>query len=118
MRHCVIELASKINHATIDVFKMPAFMHCVSTVATLVCVQLPTSADNVALLAFADATERRPCYKRSTSPARRAHSSKPAVAAAEWRDHQKDRRTDVRPDDFMDTAPHAMRALSIGLLVL
>jgi len=32
VRHCVIELASKINHATIDVFKMPAFMHCVLAV--------------------------------------------------------------------------------------
>ena len=44
-----------------------------------VCVQLPTSADNVTLLAFA--AERRPCSNRSISPGRRAHSSKPAAAA-------------------------------------
>jgi len=50
-----------------------------------VCVQLPTPADNATLLAFA--AERRAAAApggrrdRSISPARRAHSSKPAVAA-------------------------------------
>jgi len=52
-----------------------------------VCVQLPTSAVNVTLLAFA--AERRAAAPlllsaghadRSTSPACRAHSSKPAAA--------------------------------------
>jgi len=53
-----------------------------------VCVQLPTSADSVTLLAFA--AERRAAVRRaaaapggrhdrSISPARRAHSSKPAA---------------------------------------
>jgi len=47
-----------------------------------VCVQLPTPADNATLLAFA--AERRAAAApggrrdRSISPARRAHSSKPA----------------------------------------
>ena len=42
-----------------------------------VCVQLPTPADNVTLLAFA--AERRPCNNRSIYmyPARRAHNNKP-----------------------------------------
>ena len=40
-------------------------------------VQLPTYAGNVAL--FTLAAERRPCSNRSISPARRAHSSKPAA---------------------------------------
>jgi len=48
-----------------------------------VCVQLPASADNLALPAFGrrNTAERRPCSKRSICPARRAHSSKPAAAA-------------------------------------
>ena len=46
---------------------------CNPTRSEQVCVQLPTSADNVALPAFAAAVDR--------SPARRAHSSKPAAAA-------------------------------------
>ena len=53
-----------------------------------VCVQLPTSADNVTLLAFA-AAERRAAVRRvidrSISPARRAHSSKPAAAICSGR---------------------------------
>jgi len=60
--------------------------------------QLPTSADNVALPAFAAAhraVERRPCSSRSISPARRAHSSKPVTAACGGR--QTDRQTDRRP---------------------
>ena len=48
-----------------------------------VCVPLPTSADNVTLLAAA--TERRPCSNRSISPARRAHSSKPAARCCSGR---------------------------------
>ena len=65
-----------------------------------VCVQLPTSAVNVALLAFA--AQRRSCSNRSISPARRAHSSKPASAECgrqtmEQTDGQTDGRTDTRP---------------------
>jgi len=77
-----------------------------------VCAQLPSSAVNVTLLAFASdrraaadvdrkaaapAAERRPCSNRSTSPA----GSKPTAAAcgAECRDRQTDGRTPCR---FMD----------------
>jgi len=58
-------------------------------IETQVCLQLPTSADIVTLLAFA--AERRaaaaPADRRdqSVSPARRAHSSKPAAAACSGR---------------------------------
>ena len=45
-----------------------------------VCVRLPTSADSVTLLAFAAAAPGGSRY-RSISPARQAHSSKPAAAA-------------------------------------
>jgi len=41
------------------------------------CVQLPTTADNVTLLA--GAAERRPCSSQSISPVRLAQSSKPAT---------------------------------------
>jgi len=44
-----------------------------------VCLQLRTSADNTALLAVA--AQHRPRSNRLLSPARRAHSSKPAAAA-------------------------------------
>jgi len=44
-----------------------------------VCLQLHTPADNMALLAVA--AEHRPRSNRLLSPARRAHSSKPAAAA-------------------------------------
>ena len=72
-------------------------------------VQLPTSADNVTLLAVT--AERRPCSNRSISPARRAHSSKPAAAACGRHGCRKtDRRT---PDSFIDPAPHTMQAVSI-----
>ena len=57
-----------------------------------------SSADNVALPAFAAAHRaavRRPCSSRSISPARRAHSSKPVTAACGGR--QTDRQTDRRP---------------------
>ena len=62
------------------------------------CVQLPTSADNVTLLAFA--AERQPCSNRSTFPVRRAHSSKLAAAAFSGRllgrtDGQTDGRSTV-----------------------
>ena len=60
-----------------------------------VCVQLPTSADSVTLLAFA--AERRAAVRRcrSISPAWRAHDSKPAAAACGGRMMgQTDRRTD------------------------
>jgi len=46
------------------------------------CAELHTRAVNVTLLAFARAERRAaPCSNRSISPARRAHSSKPAAAA-------------------------------------
>ena len=70
--------------------------------------QLPTSADNVALPAFAvahSAAVRRPCSSRSISPARRAHSSKPAAAACGGR--QTDRQT---PDSYIDPVRHTMQA--------
>ena len=71
-----------------------------------VCVQLPTPADNVTLLASTAA--RRPCSNRLISPGRRTHSSKPAAAACAGRmmgrtDRQTDRRT---LDGFIDFAPH------------
>ena len=60
-----------------------------------VCVQLPTSADNVTLLAFTAA--RRPCSNRLISPGRRTHSSKPAAAACVGRMMGRtDRQTDAR----------------------
>jgi len=57
------------------------------------------AADNVALPAFAAArllltAGHRPCSSRSTSPARRVHSSKPAAA---WTDGQTDARPLHRP---------------------
>ena len=60
--------------------------------------QLPTSADNVTLLAFAAAAPSgHRC--RSISPARRAHSSKPAAAACSGRYmKQTDGQTDGRAD--------------------
>ena len=74
-------------------------------------VQLPTSANNVTLLAFAadfratvDVGRKvpvaapaadAPCSNRSTSPARGTHSSKPAAAACSGRMMgQTDRQTD------------------------
>jgi len=76
--------------------------------------QLPTSADNVALPAFAAAhraVERRPCSSRSISPARRAHSSKPVTAACGGR--QTDRQTDRQtPDSYRDPVRHTMQAAS------
>jgi len=55
------------------------------------------------------AAERQPCSSRSMSPARRAHSSKPAAAGLPlWAHAGTDRRTDTtllhRP------APHTMQA--------
>ena len=56
-----------------------------------VCVQLPTSADNVTLLALLLNGRRCP----STSPARRAHSSKPAARCCSGQQMgQTDGRTD------------------------
>ena len=79
-----------------------------------VCVQLLTSADNVTLLAFA--ADRRaavdmdrkavapaadaPCSNRSISPARGAHSSKPAAHCCSGRQmKQTDGRTPYRYRD-------------------
>ena len=70
-------------------------------------VQLLTSADNVALTPFAHRTlllrrgccwppARRPYSNRSIYPVRRAHSSKPAVAACGGRMEQTGRQTDTR----------------------
>jgi len=84
-------------------------------------VQLPTSADSVALLAIAVASRlllaRRPCCKRSISPGRRDHSCKPITAECGCRVGQTDRRTDRgmdgrTPDRCIDPAPHTMRAVS------
>ena len=63
-----------------------------------VCVQLPTSADSVALPAYvpccgAPAADRRPCSNRSMSPDRRAHSS------SSGRMGQTERRTDRQTAD-------------------
>ena len=74
-----------------------------------VCSLLPTSADNVTLLAFA--AERRPCSNRSISAGRRAHSSK---QQQRWQpidktEGQTDRRT---LESFIDPAQHTTRAVS------
>jgi len=80
-----------------------------------VCVQLPTYADNVALPAFA----RRCCCNRSISPARRAHSSKPAATGLlPWARHagtrrQTDRRKDTVP--FRRTCSSHYAAVPIKL---
>ena len=58
-----------------------------------VCVQLPTSADNVTLFIFA--AKCQPCSSRLISPGRRAHSSKPARVVCEWMDGQTDRHMDA-----------------------
>ena len=78
-----------------------------------VCVQLPTPADNVTLLAFA--AERRPRSNRSISPARRAHGSKPAAAVCDGRlIRQTDGQTDGRtPYRYADSPPRAMLAVAI-----
>jgi len=80
-------------------------------------VQPPTSANNVALPAFA-ATRRAVVrlllsagINRSISPDRRAHSSKIAAAACGGRMGQTDRRTPYR---YRDPASH-MRAVPISL---
>jgi len=72
------------------------------------CVQLPTSADNVTLLAFA--AERRPCSNRPISPTRRAHSSKPAEAACGGRMMEQ---TDGRTTDRYIDPPTRMQGASI-----
>ena len=80
-------------------------------------VQPPTSADNVALPAFA---RRTPCCSaraaaapggrrdRSISTARRALSSKPTPAVRVGRTGRRDAETDGRtPNSCIDSAPHA-----------
>jgi len=52
----------------------------------------------------ATAAERRPCSNRSISPARQAHSSKPAAMMG-----QTDKRT---PDQYIDPASHTRRSAS------
>ena len=54
---------------------------------TSLCVQLPTSADNVTLLAFA--AERRPCSSQSIILA----TEPTAAVAAEWLDGRSDEQT-------------------------
>ena len=62
----------------------------------------------------AAAADRRPCSNRSISPARRAHSSKPAAAECGGRIMgQTDRRTDGRPLHRRRCAYYSMRAASI-----
>jgi len=75
-----------------------------------VCVQLPTSADNVALPACAGArraaADRRPCSNRSTSRGRRTCISKADEAACGgWTDGQTHRRT---LDSYIDPAVHTV----------
>jgi len=74
----------------------PNLAHAAKNRQKFICVQLPTSADNVTLLAVA--AERRPCSDVSISPARRAHSSKPAaVACGGQMMGQSNGQTDTRP---------------------
>ena len=122
---------------------MPPDALLITLCSVQVYAQLPTSADNVTLLAFA--AELRPCSNRSASPGRRAHSSKlrfyfphwiqnrpllsqslgsvlkiaanpPKWCAADERwDGQTDRQTNRRTlDSFIDPAPHTMRSVSIS----
>ena len=72
-------------------------------------IQLPTYADNVALPAFT----RHCCSNQLISPARWAHSSKPATAGLTPMLRQShagsDRQTDGRtPYRFINPAPHTM----------
>jgi len=72
-------------------------------------IQLPTYADNVALPAFT----RHCCSNQLISPARWAHSSKPATAGLTPMLRQShagsDRQTDGRtPCRFINPAPHTM----------
>jgi len=77
------------------------------------CVYLPTHAHNVVglLPAFA----RRCCSNRSISPARRAHSSKPAAAGLLlWANDGTDTRTGRQRDTVpfhRPCAPHTTRAV-------
>jgi len=69
--------------------------------ASQICVQLPTSAHKVTLLAYA--------------AARRAHSSKPHRSGVRRPNNGTDRETDRRtPDSFIDPAPCTMQAVSIN----
>jgi len=81
-----------------------------------VCLQLPTSAYNVTLLAIA--AGRRPCSNRSISPVCRALSSKPTACC------RSDRHTGqtVRWTDghriITQTQPNTVQAVSINLFIL
>ena len=78
----------------------------------LVRFQLPTSAENVTLLAFA--AERRPCSDQPISTAGRAHSSKPAAPHAAVAVDRRHRRTDTWTDtvSLPRTSPHVLCPLS------
>jgi len=76
-RGCDLNLGPTAPESSTLTTRLPSHLMMI-TVHKQVGVQLPTSADNVTLLAVA--AERRPCGNQSISPARRAHSSKPARA--------------------------------------
>ena len=84
-------------------------------VTSLCSTQLPTSADNVALLAFAAAARRAAAAAgglrcRSVSPVRRAHNSKPATAACSGRYMQQ---TDGRtPHRYIDPVTYYASTVS------
>jgi len=86
-----------------------------TTVITKRNVYIRTPTDNVALPAFTG----RCCSNRSISPARRAHSSKPAAAGfLLWprlgqREGRTDRRMDIVPYHRPCSAQETMRALPI-----
>ena len=81
-----------------------------------VCLQLPTSADNVTLLAIA--AGRRPCSNRSISPVCRALSSKPtACCRSDRHTGLTDRRTDGHRI-ITQTQPNTVQAVSINLFIL
>jgi len=104
--------------STVDREKHP---HKLTTTVRSASCSLYTSADNVTL---AVAAERRPCSNRSISPARRAHSSKPAARCCSVRSiNGTDERTDRKTERRRDTVPlhrpcRIMRPVSIIYLCL
>jgi len=94
-QHSIMEHATEVTEGEVEIHKQTTRYQAAQTVQQTVCAQLPTSADNVTLLAVV--AERQPCSNRSLSPGRRAHSSKPAAAACGRRMRGRtDRLTDAR----------------------